>query len=831
MKKSTRIFARILLLLFASFAASQTVAVSADLKGITGAVSASDLARVSVCFSLVSGDNTTPPDPHVSGSFIVVPPRNKCFTSADGSINTGTGHFSANIVANDQITVSGVAGGTLWVVTINYQGRQVWGATYSFLLSDVTENLNTKTPANVAPFVSATPTDAVYMRVDGGNAPASAWTFAGLTDTGSLTVTGASVLASVTASGGLSIGKLKRDCRADGLAGDGATDDSAALNACIVNAVATNQGIIDLPCVPILLTANGWNITNIKTGEAGLIIKGCGGSNRTSNVPGTYVQGTTMLMCNTGTTKPCVDMIGSSNIVLQDLELNSSLISGVTTPSGALIIMGRDNATNSLGTGANNPFCYSQWNGFYNLQMYTAHSGVVNSNFGYLGIYNIGSEIWTMNNSHIWADTPVWFGDTASVLGIGSQYQTIQAGCPNSATVATFTNNGFELTSSTGVGFEFRNVRSINIINQGMGSGVGITAFPIVFGDSGTDSDIHITGQFESANAPGAFIATNANLDRLDIKATVNGITGSSAGYIQFGANNLTISNSDIKINCTNGTCQPLISNINTGIVVRGSTLDLSTTLNPASFSSMSLIGDIIRADGFTDAQITIPASALGVTLYDNTGVSIHSSAGLPMAGSTSGAITLLPTAVAGSNTLTLPAATDTLAVLGTFAAPPAIGGTTPAAGTFTTLSATGAITKVNNFTTAGPGVAAIAIPPVHSTGNNNNIGSTNLIASVTAGRYRVHGYWIETTAAGVSSTLPNLVIGWTDADSSVAQTFTAAATNAAGNSTAGVYGFLTFILNCKSATALTYQTTGYASNAANAMQYALNITVEYLGP
>lgn len=169
--KKLILFLVFLCALCANMSGQSTVAVMADLKSITGAVSVNDVARVQICFTLVAGDGSVPQDPRIIGTGIVVPFKNKCFTPADSSINTSTGHFSTNIIANDQISQNGVTGGTMWSVSIGYQGSYAWGGVYIFNLADSTENLNSKVSAVVSPFVSASPTDAVYARLDAGNMP------------------------------------------------------------------------------------------------------------------------------------------------------------------------------------------------------------------------------------------------------------------------------------------------------------------------------------------------------------------------------------------------------------------------------------------------------------------------------------------------------------------------------------------------------------------------------------------------------------------------------------------------------------------------------------
>ena len=95
-------------------------------------------------------------------------------------------------------------------------------------------------------------------------------------------------------------------------------------------------------------------------------------------------------------------------------------------------------------------------------------------------------------------------------------------------------------------------------------------------------------------------------------------------------------------------------------------------------------------------------------------------------------------------------------------------------------------------------------------------------ILTVTAGLYRVSYTLRVTTAAGVTSSV-QLTIGWTAG--TVAQTEVGANVN--GNTTAS-HDEGCFLLRADNATTLTYST-AYASNAANAMNYSLDIRVEQL--
>lgn len=114
---------------------------------------------------------------------------------------------------------------------------------------------------------------------------------------------------------------------------------------------------------------------------------------------------------------------------------------------------------------------------------------------------------------------------------------------------------------------------------------------------------------------------------------------------------------------------------------------------------------------------------------------------------------------------------------------------------------------------------------PVNSTGVNANVVATTIITPATAALYRITAYMIVTTTDGVSSTLPSLIITWTDRDNGNSQTFTLLPTNN-GNS------LLTFQqgnmeLNATAGGNIQYSTAGYASNTPNAMQYALRIRIE----
>lgn len=120
---------------------------------------------------------------------------------------------------------------------------------------------------------------------------------------------------------------------------------------------------------------------------------------------------------------------------------------------------------------------------------------------------------------------------------------------------------------------------------------------------------------------------------------------------------------------------------------------------------------------------------------------------------------------------------------------------------------------------------ASISYQSATATNQSANIGSTNLIASATAGRYRICGFITLTTAAGTSSTLPALAIGWTDVTDSNVKAF-GMTTASTANLTSLSPGNCTLI-DAKGSTAITYSTSGYASNPAAAMKFKVYLTAE----
>lgn len=114
---------------------------------------------------------------------------------------------------------------------------------------------------------------------------------------------------------------------------------------------------------------------------------------------------------------------------------------------------------------------------------------------------------------------------------------------------------------------------------------------------------------------------------------------------------------------------------------------------------------------------------------------------------------------------------------------------------------------------------------PIDKLVQGANIVSALLFAVVNAGMYKVDAYAVVSRAATTSSTLPSIVIGWTDADTSVVQSFTLTPADSSNLLTSIQAGFL--VVNAKAGTNITYSTTGYASVGATSMQYSAHVRVE----
>ncbi|SRR5216683_4248429 len=116
-------------------------------------------------------------------------------------------------------------------------------------------------------------------------------------------------------------------------------------------------------------------------------------------------------------------------------------------------------------------------------------------------------------------------------------------------------------------------------------------------------------------------------------------------------------------------------------------------------------------------------------------------------------------------------------------------------------------------------------LSPINLPGQTANIPTTLILTPASSALYRITAYMIVTTVDGVSSTLPRLVITWTDQDNSNSQTFTLLPTNN-GNSLT-TFQQSTMEISALSGGSIQYATTGYASNTPATMNYALRVRIE----
>jgi hypothetical protein len=96
------------------------------------------------------------------------------------------------------------------------------------------------------------------------------------------------------------------------------------------------------------------------------------------------------------------------------------------------------------------------------------------------------------------------------------------------------------------------------------------------------------------------------------------------------------------------------------------------------------------------------------------------------------------------------------------------------------------------------------------------------------AGLYRVSVYAVVTRAASSSSTMPAVVVGWTDNDSGVVENATVGAAITANTAGANLSGV--FLLSAKAGSNITVAQTGYLSTGVVSMQFALRVRLVYLG-
>src|SRR5579859_1853109 len=305
-----------------------------------------------------------------------------------------------------------------------------------------------------------------------------------------------------------------------------------------------------------------------------------------------------------------------------------------------------------------------------------------------------------------------------------------------------------------------------------------------------TNSDLLLLGSatgattFTSANsgASNFTITIPAATDTLDLLGTAQTFTavktftnsdlcllGSSTGCTTFTSANAGASNFTLTFPAATDTVADLAgAQAFTNKTYNGNTWTAGTgTLTLAAGKTLTANNSLTLA-GTDSTTMTFQATTGTVDVLNNaqtfTAVKTFTNSDLALLGSSTGATTFTSANAGASNfTITIPAVTDTLATLATsqtftatqtfngtlagtaFASPPAIGGTAPAAGSFTALSSTTGIQSKGTTFTLGTGTGACAT-------------SSTLTGGATAGSFLCTG------TAGASTqviNLPAVTNGW----------------------------------------------------------------------
>jgi len=130
------------------------------------------------------------------------------------------------------------------------------------------------------------------------------------------------------------------------------------------------------------------------------------------------------------------------------------------------------------------------------------------------------------------------------------------------------------------------------------------------------------------------------------------------------------------------------------------------------------------------------------------------------------------------------------------------------------------------NVSASLPVAGLITASSIDLTAQAANIAGTNLVAAPTAGCYRISAYIAVTSAGGSSSTLPSVVITWSDQQSGQAMSLTLTPTNT-GNALTTMQDAVGLI--SANTSAIQYSTTGYVSAGVPTMQYTLHLRIESL--
>lgn len=143
-------------------------------------------------------------------------------------------------------------------------------------------------------------------------------------------------------------------------------------------------------------------------------------------------------------------------------------------------------------------------------------------------------------------------------------------------------------------------------------------------------------------------------------------------------------------------------------------------------------------------------------------------------------------------------------------------------------VNSSGVIATYKGIATAGNGVPAEVLQLLSSglTANYNSGSAKTLFTPTTPGQWRISFSEAITQAATSSSTMPSLVLGWTDA-AGIARTKTIVATSAANTTATESDGAA--IIYTNGSTAVTVTSASYASSGGTPMKYDISVTAEQL--